>query len=217
VISIESVEITPYKNLLVYPNVDGIGWSKGYEKNIVYTFDGPDTTNTTVATFQDALSGDSQGYWYSYGDFSPQEADTDYVVQLWVKVEEGYANVSFYTADNTEAANYGTEARYNAPNIRVDAADGWKLLTWNFKTKPTWYSDSLSFIWSGTWGALDNTMSISAPSMMTKEDYDAQSLYTEKTYLIQVSVSDTPMIYNELDNGIWENVDTATFDNVEDI
>jgi len=207
VISIENVEITPYKNLLVYPNIDGAGWTKAYEKNIVYTFDGPDSTNPTIATFQDAETGNSQGYWYSYGDYSPQEADTEYVVQLWAKVEEGYADVNFYTSDNTESANYPGEARYWSPSIRVNSTDGWKLLTWEFKTAPTWYSDSLSYQWSGTWGALDKTMSISAPSMMTKEDYYAQGLYTEKKYLIQVSIKDAPVIYNELDINIWDNFD----------
>jgi len=170
------------ENVLLYSSVDGAGWSKGYNTNIVYTQDGPDADSPTVATFDD-VNGGGSGYWYSYGDYAPQEDGTTYVIGLWVKVQVGYANVQPYTADNSESSRkYGGYQR-------VDDFEGWKLLTWEITTSDPNNSDSLSFVWNGTWNSAGK-MSISAPLMVKKNEIqfeiDDEELQQDDIYRVNL-------------------------------
>lgn len=215
-LEINSVAISPYKNLLLNPDISDPSWSKSYNKNIVYTYDGPNPQNKTVATFNDAVSGNSQTYWYCYTDQSPQEANTTYVVEIWVLIEEGTANILFYTSDNTEASTYSSNARYTSPAQAVSAAEGWKKLTWEFTTPSEWYSDSLSFnITGGTWGANDKTMSLSAPFITTKELYDEVDIYTERQVLIQVDLTAYPITYDEIANSNWDGLEVNIWNDLD--
>jgi len=174
-------------NVLLYPSIDGAGWSKGYNTNIVYTQDGPDADSPTVATFNDA-SGDSSSYWYSYGNYAPQEAATTYVIALWVKVESGYTDIRCYTGDNTESSNYGSNARLYTAYERAYNYEGWKLLTWELTTSDPWYSDSLSIYIRGSWGT--GKLSLSSPIMTEKNkiqfEIDNEELQQDDIYRINI-------------------------------
>lgn len=182
-----SLDTSP--NILLNPSIDDPTWSKGYNTNIVYTEDGPDPSEPTVATFNDA-SGDGSSYWYSYGDYAPQDPNTDYIIQIWAKTDTGYADISAYTADNSESS------RWWSPSIRVNSTDGWKLLRWEFTSPDPNDSDSLSFRFTGTWNAL----SLSAPRLMKKPEItfeiDNEELQQDDIYRVNMySVSD--------DTGEW--------------
>jgi hypothetical protein len=206
--TINTVKITPLKNILKFPTIDGEGWTKGYNKNITYTNDGPDTSNPTVATFNDADSGNSSGYWYSYGDYAPQEPNKTYIVQLWVKVEEGYVEVRPYTADNSELTRkYGSY-------ITVNASEGWKLCTWEIITASNNDSDSLSFNWNGNWGINNKKMSISAPRMVTKEEFGLEGIYTDQVIKIEVDVNFTPLTFNEVESTKWDSLEVNIWDDL---
>jgi len=175
------------ENVLLYPSIDGAGWSKGYNTNIVYTQDGPDQDSPTVATFNDA-SGNSSSYWYSYGNYAPQDPATDYVIALWVKVESGYTDIRCYTGDNTESSNYGSNARLFTSYERASDYEGWKLLIWELTTNNPWYSDSLSFYIRGSWHT--GKLALSAPIMVKKSEIEfiigAEELQQDGEYEINV-------------------------------
>ena len=143
----ESYQGEPSTNLVYYTGLD-TGWSKGYNTNIVWNdIDPPDGIDSPVVGFNDAgypSSEDGAGYWYSYGDYCPQDPSTQYSISLYVKTDvTSTVTVHTYTADNSEAGRYWSNAQ------TLTASDGWKRLEWNFTSASNAESDSLSFWWSG--------------------------------------------------------------------
>ncbi|MFB6076258.1 MAG: LamG-like jellyroll fold domain-containing protein, partial [Candidatus Aenigmatarchaeota archaeon] len=147
-------------NVLTNTNLD-TGWSKNYTQNIRWNdISPPMGINATVVSFEnDDTSGD--GYWYSYGDYAPQEDGTTYTVSLWVKTNQtSDVNIKFYTADNDESD------RYNSEYLSVNASEGWKLLVWDsFTTSDPTDSDSLSFRYMDLYESGYTRMWFSAPQM----------------------------------------------------
>jgi len=155
----------PTTNLVYYTNLDG-GWSKGYNTDIVWNgITGPVGVDSPVVGFREGYSSNGTGYWYSYGDYCPQDPSTTYSVSMYVKTNSpNNVNLAFYTADNTETG------RYWSGYLAVTASDGWKRLIWpNFTSASNAQSDSLSFYYYGLGtGATGSRLWLCAPQMEEK-------------------------------------------------
>ena len=149
----------PTINIVTNTDLSATSWSKNYNADISYNYDGPEGTNAIVANFKDANS-DGSSYWFSYGDFAPQEDGTIYTISLWVKTEDSIS-IHAYTCDNSETG------RKSTGYINVNPSDGWKRVVLNpITTNNPNDCDSLSFQWGGL--AEGKYMSISAPQMEAK-------------------------------------------------
>ena len=130
----------PVTNVVTYTNLDN-GWSKSYCTDIRYNdYPAPNGINSQVVSFIDA-DGNGSGYWYSYGNYAPQEPSTTYAISLWARTTgSGSFTVRAYTADNSETGRQYTNT-LTVPN------DGkWHRLEFNTITTPSnTQSDSLSF------------------------------------------------------------------------
>jgi hypothetical protein len=147
-------------NVITNTDLDG-GWSKGYTQNIQWNdIEAPMGLNTPVVSFEnDDTSG--SGYWYSYGNYAPQEDATTYTVSLWVKTNQASdVRIRFYTADNSESDRYTSEYR------TVRASEGWKLIVWDsFTTANPTDSDSLSFNYLNLYDGGYTRLWMTAPQM----------------------------------------------------
>jgi hypothetical protein len=165
-------------------DLDHATWSKSYNTAIVFTYDGP-VAGRVVATFADADT-DGGGYWFRYGDYAPQTADTWYRIRLRVKTPDRQLQVYAYTGDNTEAVQ-GAKGRIQTNTLTVPASPNWYLCEWYLKTDPANISDSLSFRWTGLTGGA--RMSIHAPEMtpVGRFEIDNEELTQgDKVYRIDV-------------------------------
>ena len=126
-------------NIITNTNLD-IGWGKGYCAGIRWNdIDPPPRINSPVVSFIDN-NADQAGYWYSYGDYAPQEPGKVYTVSLYVKTNDSNFRINHYTADNSEVGRYWSET------IRVPNDGKWHRVVWNSFTNPSnSQSNSLSF------------------------------------------------------------------------
>ena len=152
----------PTTNVVTYTNLD-TGWSKGYQSNIVYNdIEPPAGISSQVVGH---TRGNNSGYWYSYGDYAPQDPSVEYVVSMYVKTLDSNFRIAFYTADNGEAG------RYWSSYITVPNDGKWHRVVWDSFTNPSnSQSDSLSFNFSYN-GAIGNASTktwFCAPQMEAK-------------------------------------------------
>lgn len=131
----------PTTNVVTNWNLD-TGWSKGYTEDIVFNeIPPPRGVNAPTVGFRnDDTSGD--GYWYSYGNYAPQDSSTTYTISVYAKTNQTDNRffLRAYTANNSENGRHWTNGIY------LTAADGWKRIVWpSFTTISNNESDSLSF------------------------------------------------------------------------
>ncbi len=124
-------------NIVQNTDLSAASWTKTYETDISYRTDGPAGTAFNVARFKNVNTG--YGYWFSYGNYAPQEDGTEYKVSLWAKAPNAAYDVLAYTADNSETDRHWSEA------LTVPADGQWHLLEWFISTGTPSDSDSLSF------------------------------------------------------------------------
>jgi len=152
----------PTTNVVTYTNLN-TGWSKSYQSNIVYDdIEPPAGINSQVVGH---TRGSNSGYWYSYGDYAPQDPSVVYVVSMYVKTLDSNFRINFYTADNSETG------RYWSSYITVPNDGKWHRVVWDSFTNPSnSQSDSLSFNFSYN-GAIGNASTktwFCAPQMEAK-------------------------------------------------
>ncbi len=171
----------PTTNVVHYTNLD-TGWSKGYNTNIVFNeLPPPIGIDSTTVSFDDLLGGG--GYWYSYGDYAPQNASTTYTVSVYVQtVQSTPVSIAMYTADNSESGRYFSEPLYftregetnhlgGVINNNIPDVNGWIRIVWTtFTSTSTAQSDSLSFMFGGfnDPATASNRTSLCAPQMEAK-------------------------------------------------
>lgn len=126
-------------NLVTYPNLNN-GWSQGYQTAIAWDdcLPPPGINSQVVSSYPGSYP--NYGYWYSYGDYCPQDPSTPYTISLWVKTLDSNFTIYAYTADNSETGRYQTEGR------AVPGDNTWHRVVWNsFTSSADAQSDSLSF------------------------------------------------------------------------
>lgn len=132
----------PVTNVVTNTNLD-TGWSKGYNTSIQFNdYSPPNGINSQVVSFIDA-DGNGSGYWYSYGDYAPQDPSTTYCISIWARTVGSDWSMAAYTADNSETGRQYT-------NYLTCPGDGeWHRLEFNAITTPSnTTSDSLSFFFN---------------------------------------------------------------------
>jgi len=152
----------PTTNVVTNTNLD-TGWSKGYQSNIVYNdIEPPLGIDSQVVGH---TRGNSTGYWYSYGDYAPQDPSVVYVVSMYVKTLDSNFRIAFYTANNSETG------RYWSTYITVPNDGKWHRVVWPSFTNPSnSQSDSLSFnfAYNGAIGDSSTKTWFCAPQMEAK-------------------------------------------------
>ena len=129
----------PTTNIITITDLD-TGWSQGYNTSIQWNdYKPPQGVNSQVVSFIDA-DGNGSGYWYSYGDYAPQQPSTTYTISVYARTIGSDWSIRAYTADNSEVGRQYT-------NILTVPGDGkWHRLEFNSITTPSnTESDSLSF------------------------------------------------------------------------
>jgi len=137
--TIKSWKGAPTTNVVTNTNLD-TGWSKDYNTSILYNdYPPPIGIDSQVVSFIDA-DGNGSGYWYSYGDYAPQNPSTTYCISVWVRTIGNGFTLRAYTANNSETGRQFT-------NELTCPGDGqWHRLEFNPITTPSnTTSDSLSF------------------------------------------------------------------------
>ena len=128
----------------VITNTDlNVGWSQSYNTSILWNdYSPPYGINSQVASFIDA-DGNGSGYWFSYGDYAPQEPSTTYCISVYARTIGNSWTIEAYTANNTEVGRQYT-------NSLIVPGDGlWHRLEFDPITTPAdTQSDSLSFDFS---------------------------------------------------------------------
>jgi len=129
----------PTTNVVTNTNLD-TGWSKGYNTSIqTNDYPPPRGINSQVYSFID-LDGNGSGYWYSYGNYAPQDPSTTYTISLWVRTVGSNFTLRAYTANNSEVGRQYTE------NITIPGDGKWHRVVFDSITTPSnTQSDSLSF------------------------------------------------------------------------
>ena len=118
----------PTTNVVTNTNLD-TGWSKGYQSNIVYNdIEPPLGIDSQVVGH---TRGSSSAYWYSYGDYAPQDPSVVYVVSMYVKTLDSNFRIAFYTANNSETG------RYWSTYITVPNDGKWHRVVWPSFTNPS--------------------------------------------------------------------------------
>jgi len=152
----------PTTNVVTNTNLD-TGWSKGYQSNIVYNdIEPPLGIDSQVVGH---TRGSSSAYWYSYGDYAPQDPSVVYVVSMYVKTLDSNFRIAFYTANNSEAG------RVWGSYITVPNDGKWHRVVWPSFTNPSnSQSDSLSFnfTYNGAIGDSNTKTWFCAPQMEAK-------------------------------------------------
>ncbi|MHA2252410.1 MAG: LamG-like jellyroll fold domain-containing protein, partial [Candidatus Kariarchaeaceae archaeon] len=142
-------QFIPTNSINVVTNTDlDTGWSKVYTTSIQWNdIAPPEGVDSPVVSFIDHPTYPStpqtpSSYWYSYGDYAPQEPNTTYTISIYVKTESDSGfSIRAYTADNSETGRQWTEY------VTVTSADGWKRVIFDPITTPSnTQSDSLSFL-----------------------------------------------------------------------
>ena len=116
----------PGTNVITNQNLNS-GWSKGYTEGIEWNLvDPPVGVNAPVVSFHD--DGTGSGYWYSYGDYAPQDNSTTYSYSVYVKTtDKTGAYIRYYTADNSESDRVTGTWKYFTPDGETDSS--YNLLT----------------------------------------------------------------------------------------
>ena len=154
----------PTTNVVTNWNLD-TGWAKGYTEDIVFNEipPPPGVNAPTVGFRNDDTSGD--GYWYSYGNYAPQDSSTTYTISVYAKTNQTDSRffLRAYTADNSEVGRHWTNGIY------LTAADGWKRIVWpSFTTVANNESDSLSFRYDNLYQSGYTRLWLCAPQMEAK-------------------------------------------------
>src|SRR6056300_231960 len=129
----------PVTNVVTLTDLD-TGWSQNYNTSIQWNdYRPPVGVKSQVVSFIDE-NGDGSGYWYSYGDFAPQDPNTTYSISIYARTLGADWSIRAYTADNSELGRQYT-------NTLTCPGDGeWHRLEFNPITTPAdTQSDSLSF------------------------------------------------------------------------
>ena len=151
------------ENVLKNTNLD-TGWGKGYQSNIIFNeIESPLGPGYSTVGHERAAS---TGYWYSYGDYAPQEPGATYTVSLYVKTLDSNFKIRFYTADNSEVG------RFSSGQIAVPNDGNWHRVVWpSFQNPANSESDSLSFNFSygGAIGDPSTRTWFSVPQMEKKD------------------------------------------------
>lgn len=164
----------PTTNLVTNTNLD-TGWDKGYCTGILWNnILPPYGIDSPVVSFYDSNT-DKAGYWYSYGDFTPQNPNTTYTVSLYVRTLDSNFKISFYTADNAEVGRYISEYK------TVPAGEWYRVIWDSFTSSSDATSDSLSFQFSygNVQGETQRTW-LCAPQMEAK-DHATPYVYGSRT------------------------------------
>lgn len=129
----------PATNVVTHTNLD-TGWSQGYNTSIQWNdYPAPSGIKSQVVSFIDQ-DGNGSGYWYSYGDFAPQDPDTTYCISIYARTVGADWTIRAYTADNSELGRQYTNS------LTVPGDGKWYRLEFNPITTPSnTQSDSLSF------------------------------------------------------------------------
>jgi hypothetical protein len=159
------VDNKPTVNLVSNWNLN-TGWSKGYQRNIVFNeIAPPDGIDAPTVGFD---RGTSSAYWYSYGDYTPQVPGETYTVSIYVKTQDPNFSINFYTANNQESG------RHWSGHIGVPNDGKWHRVVWPaFTNASNSQSDSLSFNMrmSGQYGeAPENRTWLCAPQFQQGEE-----------------------------------------------
>ncbi len=149
----------PGTNVITNQNLND-GWSKSYTAAIEWNSCPPPVgVVAPVVSYQD--DGTGSGYWYSYGDYAPQDNSTTYSYSVYVKTtDKTGAYIRYYTADNSESDRVTGTWKYFTPDGETDSsynlltgasenlADerGWVRLKWDsaYTTDADCDSDSMS-------------------------------------------------------------------------
>ena len=137
--TVKSWKGEPVTNVITITDLD-TGWSQGYNTSIQWNdYRPPVGIKSQVVSFID-LDGNGSGYWYSYGDFAPQDPNTTYSISVYARTLGADWSMRAYTADNSELGRQYT-------NTLTCPGDGeWHRLEFNPITTPAdTQSDSLSF------------------------------------------------------------------------
>jgi len=137
--TLKSWKGAPTTNVVTNTNLN-TGWSQGYNTSILFNdYPPPIGIDSQVVSFIDA-DGNGSGYWYSYGDYAPQNPSTTYCISVWVRTIGNGFTLRAYTANNSETGRQYT-------NQLTCPGDGqWHRLEFNPITTPSnTTSDSLSF------------------------------------------------------------------------
>ena len=149
----------PTINIVTNTNLD-TGWSKGYQSNIIFDeISSPMKIDSPNVGFE---RGNTSGYWYSYGDYSPQVPGQIYTVSVYAKTIDPNFSIRFYTADNSEVG------RFWSSSIPVSNNEMWNRIVWNSFVDSQ--SDSLSFNFSfaSSIGDPNSRTWLSSPQMEPK-------------------------------------------------
>jgi hypothetical protein len=137
------------------------GWSKGYTEDIIFNeIPPPVGVDAPTVGFRNDDSG-GQGFWYSYGDYAPQDPNTTYTISIYAKTNQTNGNfrIQAYTANNSETGRQFTSLAYiTQPNI-------WQRLSWTITTPSNTQSDSLSFRYYGLYDGGYTRLWLCAPQM----------------------------------------------------
>jgi hypothetical protein len=154
----------PTTNVVTNWNLD-TGWAKGYTEDIVFNeIAPPEGVNAPTVGFRNDDTG-GVGYWYSYGDYAPQDPSTTYTVSLYARTNQtnGNVRIAAYTANNSEVGRQWTSYTYiTQPNV-------WQRIVWDsFTTPSNTQSDSLSFQYRGLYNGGYTRLWLCAPQMEAK-------------------------------------------------
>lgn len=129
----------PVTNVVTNTNLD-TGWSKSYNTSIQWNdYRPPNGINSQVVSFIDS-DGNGSGYWYSYGDYAPQDPSTTYAISVYARTIGADWGIRGYTADNSEVGRQSTN------NLTCPGDGKWHRLEFDTITTPSnTQSDSLSF------------------------------------------------------------------------
>jgi hypothetical protein len=129
----------PVTNVVTNWDLD-LGWSKSYCTSIQWNdYEPPAGIYSPVVSFIDADSN-GNGYWYSYGNYAPQDPSTTYSISVYARTVGAPWSIRAYTADNAEVGRQYTES------ITVPGDGSWYRLEFVPITTPSnTQSDSLSF------------------------------------------------------------------------
>lgn len=147
----------PTVNVVTNTNLDN-GWAKGYNNSILWNdYPPPIGIDSNVVSF---IPNSSNSYWYSYGDYAPQEPGVTYTISIWTRTYGSDFNIITYTADNSETGRYWS-------NSKLVKGDGkWYRVDWTFTNAINSQSDSLSFYFSNL--LINQRYWLCAPQMEAK-------------------------------------------------
>lgn len=129
----------PTTNVVTNTDLD-TGWSKDYCTSIQWNdYPPPFGIDSQVVSFIDS-DGNGSGYWFSYGNYAPQEPSTTYCISIYARTIGQSWNIRGYTADNSEVGRQFTNT------LTVPGDGNWYRLEYDSITTPAdTQSDSLSF------------------------------------------------------------------------